>query len=71
MILMLLSLVAVAISIIYAVIVWGARNGTLRDSDQERFDHRFHRIATPEAYSRFPRLPDSVSRPTTKPLQLR
>ncbi len=47
---MMLGLVATAGGIIAAVDVWGSLNGTLRESDQERYDRRFADIMRTEGY---------------------
>lgn len=57
MTLMLLGLVVAASLIIGAVIVWGAHNGTLRESEQERFERHFQRIVSTYHTSSSPRLP--------------
>jgi hypothetical protein len=57
MTLMLLGLVVAASLIIGVVIVWGARNGTLRESEQERFERRFQRMVSSYHTSGSPRLP--------------
>jgi len=49
--LMTLGLVITALVIIGAVVAWGARNGTLRESDQERCDRRFIDILKSEGLS--------------------
>lgn len=38
------AMVIVAIAIIVGSVIWGWRNGALWESDQERFDRRFHEI---------------------------
>jgi hypothetical protein len=43
-----LGIVMTAVAIIGAVVAWGARHRTLRESDQERFDRLFDQIV---AYS--------------------
>ncbi len=67
---MLLGLVVVATAIIGAFVLWGAHNGTLFETEEDSFDHRFHQIAMAEAYSRFPRMSDSRYRaiPQAPPL---
>ncbi len=45
-----LSMVIVAIAIIGGSVIWGWRNGTLWESDQERFDRRFDEIVTADAF---------------------
>lgn len=49
------ALVIVAIAIIAGCVIWGWRNDTLWESDQERFDRRFDKIIAVEAYSDLPR----------------
>lgn len=49
------AVVSVASAIIGASVLWGARHGTLRESDQERYDRRFNDIVTAEGYSPSPR----------------
>jgi len=64
---MVLGLVMAAVAIIAGAVLWGFHNDTLRESDQERFDRRFDRIAAIEMYSRrlLPR--PSAQPPVTPP----
>jgi hypothetical protein len=49
---MMFGMVAAAAVMIGAVVIWGSLNGTLRESDQERFDRRFADIVRTEGYRR-------------------
>lgn len=44
-------MVLTAASIIGGVVYWGFRNGTLSESDQERFDRRFDEIVAADLYA--------------------
>lgn len=37
-------LVLAACGVVVEAFMWGLRNGTVSQSDQERYDHRFERI---------------------------
>ncbi len=50
LVIMALGSVSTAATIIGAVVVWGYRHGTLRESDQERYDRRFADIMRTEGY---------------------
>ena len=41
---MIAALVATSVGIMAGTVAWGWRNGTWRETVQERFDHEFHRI---------------------------
>ncbi len=52
LVIMALGSVSTATAIIGAVVLWGYRHGTLRESDQERYDRRFADIVRSERYRR-------------------